>query len=378
MPWKVSPMSEIRLTFVHHVLSLRVSVAEACDKFGISRKTGYKWLNRHREDPDRPLSDQTRRPHASPAITPADMERRILNVRAEFGWGARKIHAYLQAKKVRDLPSSRTVGNILQRNGCIKPKRSEPEPIQFFERTQPHQLWQCDHKGPIEVGRRKVHPLTVLDDHSRFLLALRPCEDLTMKTAFDVLWNTFGEFGMPESLLCDNAFSTAFQVPKTVSWFDSQLILLGIQPIHGRPYHPQTQGKVERIHGTLEREVWPHVRRDTLPHFTEDINRWRTNVYNVIRPHEALGDKTPISRFHPSPRPRPSKIPDVEYPPGSITRKVSTSGDIRWRGCRILAGRGLVGQFVRIEETDHEIAVYFASKQVRGIAHDQLKPGTML
>ena len=183
---------------------------------------------------------------------------------------------------------------------------------------------------------------------------------------------------MPQSVLCDNAFGTTFEVPKTVSWFDAQLIRLGIRPIHGRPYHPQTQGKVERLHGTLEREVWPHVRRDSLLHFSEDVNHWRTQVYNTIRPHEALGDKPPLSRFCPSPRPRPAEIPEVEYPSGSITRKVSTSGDIRWRKYRILAGGGLVGQYVRIEERDHEIAVYYAWKQVRGIPHAQLKLGTML
>lgn len=378
MPWEVSPVSEIRLTFVHHIVSLEDSMADACRKFGVSRKTGYKWLNRYREDPDLALQDRTRRPNVSPRNTATDVQQRIIEVRNEFGWGARKIRAYLLEQKVSDLPSIRTVGNILRRNGCITSERSEPEPVQFFERERSHQLWQCDHKGPLEVARQKVHPLTVLDDHSRFLLALQPCVDLTMRTAFNVLWNVFGEFGLPESVLCDNAFSTSFQVPKTISWFDSQLIRLGIQPIHGRPYHPQTQGKVERLHGTLEREVWPHVRRDSVANFTEDITQWRTKVYNPIRPHESLGDKPPLSRFQPSSRRRPPEMPDVEYPAGSITRKVSTSGDIRWRNYRILTGRGLVGQSVRIEERDHEIAIFFSWKQVRGIPLEQLKSGTML
>jgi len=377
MPWEVSPVSEIRLAFVHQVESLHCSVTKACADFGISRKTGYKWLKRYRQCPTEPLADRSRRPCSSAVATPENVEKAILRVRAEYGWGARKIHAFL-SDKVPNLPSAKTVGNVLRRNGCITRRPTEPRTPQFFEHAEPHQLWQCDHKGPLEVGRRKVHPLTVLDDHSRYLLALKPCTDLTMKTAFGVLWDAFGEFGLPERLLCDNAFGTNYQVPKTLSWFDSQLVRLGIRPIHGRPYHPQTQGKVERLHGTLEREVWPHVRRDSLRHFEQDIDRWRLDVYNPLRPHEALGDRPPLSRFRPSPRPRPRRMPKIEYPTGSITRKVSSVGEICWRGYRIMAGGGLVGESVRIEERDHEVAVLYGWKQIRLIPHKELKRDTML
>lgn len=377
MPWKVVPMSEIRLAFVHQVVSLHTSVAEACRKFQISRKTGYKWLRRYQEEPAQPLTDRSRRPNASPGRSEECAELCIVAVRRRFGWGPEKIHDYLTARGVA-VPSSRTVANILRRRGLIAPATVEIATPQFFERSAPHHLWQCDHKGPLEIARQKVHPFTVLDDHSRYLLALRPCLDLTMPTAFAVLWNAFGEFGLPESVLCDNAFGTTFQVPKTLSWFDAQLIRLGIDPLHGRPYHPQTQGKVERLNGTLEREVWPRVRRDSLTHFAEDINRWRAEVYNPLRPHEALGGQPPLSRFAPSPRPRPATMPEVEYPPGSILRKVSTVGDVRWRTYRILAGRGLVGQWVRIEDRGHEVALYYAWKQIRCLANEQLQRDTML
>jgi transposase InsO family protein len=250
--------------------------------------------------------------------------------------------------------------------------------VQCFEYAAPHQLWQCDFKGPLEIARQKVYPFTVLDDHSRFLIALHPCTDVSLRPAFDILWDAFGQFGLPEALLCDNAFGTAFQTPKTLSWFDARLVRLGIRPVHGRPYHPQTQGKVERLHGTLQRELWPHVRRDSLEHFAEDLQRWRQDVYNTIRPHEALADKPPLSRFAPSPRPRPDSLPPVEYPAGSLVRKVSTSGDIRWNSLRILAGRGLVGELVRLEPRDHELALFYCSRQIRTIPNNQLKPGPML
>src|SRR5262249_24915119 len=152
----------------------------------------------------------------------------------------------------------------------------------------PNELWQLDFKGPVEVGRRRVSALSVLDDHSRYLLALRPCPDMTYATVQAALWDLFGEAGMPEALLCDNAFA-ARNTDVGLSAFDAWLIRLEIRPLHGRPYHPQTQGKVERLHATLEAEIWPRARRDSPEHFAADLEAWRP-VYNAVRPHEALGD----------------------------------------------------------------------------------------
>src|SRR5262249_5374115 len=154
--------------------------------------------------------------------------------------------------------------------------------------------------------------------------------------------------------LCDNAFGTQFAGLPTLSWFDARLLRLGIRPTHGRPYHPQTQGKVERLHRTLEAEVWPYVDRATVAGFDRDVQRWRTEEYNVLRPHEALGGQPPLSHFAPSPRPRPERLPGVSYPPGSITRVVAKGGDVSWRGYRILVGAGVCGEVARIEERARE------------------------
>jgi transposase InsO family protein len=373
MPWEVAQVLELRLAFVHQVVSLNVPLARACRHFNISRKTGYKWLARYRTDPPQPLTDRSRRPQRSPRKTTRALERKIVSVRKRYRWGPRKIRALL-VRHGLPVPSVRTVANILVRNGCIMPPASEPEPqpVQFFERTQPNQLWQCDHKGPLEVARQEIHPFTVLDDHSRFLFTIRACTDLTMRTAFDVLWDVFGEFGLPDSLLADNAFGTNFSVPKTLSWFDAQLVRLGIKPVHGRPYHPQTQGKIERLHGTLERELWPVVRRDSIPNFQRDVNHWRAHVYNTLRPHEALGDVPPVTRFRRSPRRRPPRMPPVDYPTDAVLRRVSRGGDISFNSFRILAGTGLAGEFVRVEDRGHEIALFYSWKQFRVLAASQL------
>ena len=163
-----------------------------------------------------------------------------------------------------------------------------------------------------------------------------------------------------------------------LSWFDSQLIRLDIHPIHGRPYHPQTQGKVESFHGSVCREMIDfNARRQSLDLFIQDCHRHR-QIHNTLRPHEALGDLPPISRWRPSPRKRPEKLPEVQYPTGSTLRKVGSVGEVHYRGCRILVGRGITGQYIRIEEKEQEVSFFYAWKQLRLLSYTQLKNDRML
>jgi transposase InsO family protein len=373
MPWEVASVSEIRAAFVHHVLTVHTPVAQACRHFGIRRKTGHKWLARYRLDPARPLVDHSRRPHTSPTRTAEVIANAVRAVRDQFGWGPRKIHAYLSAQG-QTLPSARTVAAIRRRpaRGAAA-DGADPPAVHYCERARPNELWQCDFKGDLEVARQRVYPFTLLDDHSRYLFTIHPCLDPTMQTAWEVLWQAFGDFGLPERLLCDNAFATKQSAPG-LSWFDAHLVRLGIHPSHGRPYHPQTQGKIERFHRTLEEEVWPRVRRDDLAHFHADVDRWRTTVYNTVRPHQALGDVPPVTRWLPSTRPRPTRLPEVVYPPGSILRQVAASGDICWRYGRILVGQGRAGQWVRLEERGDGLALVYAWKEIRCVPTGLLRP----
>src|SRR5689334_20581342 len=245
MPWKVTPVSELRIALVHCVRTLGRSVAQAARDFDVSRKTANKWLAVYDADPARPLLDRSRRPARSPHKTDDALQQLILDTRKQFNWGPRKIHAYLLTRQ-HELPSIRTVASILKRNGCVDPPTQPPGDLQRFQRPAPNDLWQIDHKGPIQVERRKLLPLSILDDHSRYCLAFEPLEDRTMARAWTVLWNVLGDVGLPNSILTDNAFNTmGIDRPVGLSWFDARLIRLGIRPIHGRPYHPQTQGKVE-------------------------------------------------------------------------------------------------------------------------------------
>ena len=372
MPWSTNTVSELRTAFVHAVRTANRSVTQAAEDFGISRATAYKWLARF--DAQQPMTDGSRRPHHSPTRTSEQLEAAVLAVRDRFGWGPRKIHAYLTNSQ-QPTPPARTVGAILRRHNRITP-RSAPEVAELrFERSEPNQLWQVDFKGYVEVARQKVYPLTVLDDHSRFLLALGCGEDVTMARAWKVLWNVFGEYGLPEAILCDNAFGSSGM---GVSWFEARLMRLGVRATHGRAYHPQTQGKVERLHGTLEAEVFPRLDRSNRAAFEAGLEHWRCAVYNAVRPHEALGDVAPVCRWRVSGRARPAVLPDVEYPPGATVRRASSGGVLRWRGAKLLAGNGVVGQWVRIEETDDSVELWYGPYRIRQIPRDQLpNPGLL-
>jgi transposase InsO family protein len=342
-------------------------VTDVAREFCVSRKTAHKWLKRYRQREVGGLQDRSRCPKRSPDRTDGAVERAVLDVRERHRWGPRKIHRVLEVQGQASLPSVRTVASILRRCGCVPLSEGLehlPVPPRPFERGAANELWQLDHKGAVEVARQRVVPLTVLDDHSRYCLCFRRVNDLTMKTTWSVLWDLFGTYGLPDSLLCDNAFSA----PLGLSWFDAQLVRLNVNPIHGQPYHPQTQGKVERFHGSAQRELIEFAaRRDSFEHFDEDAERWRM-TYNTLRPHEAIGDLPPVTRWKRSGRERPTTLPaEVLYPPGAVTRRVSQAGDFRYRNARVVVGRALTGQTMSVEEREHDIAVYYSWKLVRVI-----------
>ena len=265
MPWKVDPVPELRTALVHAVRDAGLSVAEAARRYGVSRQTAHKWLSRFDAEPSRPLADRSRRPVSSPRRTPGDVERAALEARDRWGWGPRKLRAVLarEGRAARRRP--RTIAAILARHGRTAPAPASPAPPpQRFERPAPNELWQLDFKGPIEVARRKVTPLSVLDDHSRYLLCLRPCTDMTFATVEAILWDLFGDVGLPEQILCDNAFSTAKNSGVGLSrastpgfdlgWASAQRICRAVPPAdagQGRtaPRHPRGRNSGPRSAG---------------------------------------------------------------------------------------------------------------------------------
>jgi transposase InsO family protein len=376
MPWNDTiPLAEQRAAFLTLLAQRSCPFAEVCQHAGISRKTGYKWLGRASAAAPQPLVDRSRRPHSCPRQTPPDVEARILHVHDTFGWGARKIHAHLS--DLPGLPCWRAIHDVLLR--CGRVATCVPTPgTQRFERSAPNHLWQMDFKGPLWDTGPKRYLLTVLDDHSRYLLALPVCTDQTMATAWSVLWTLFGEVGLPESILSDNGFAPRGPSLAGLSWLEARLLRLGVEPIHGRAYHPQTQGKVERLHRTVEEEVLPRLEpQQSQVRLAETLEKWRREVYNSIRPHEALGNEVPLSRWYHSERPRPVRLPKLHYPAGTQMRKVMQRGEISWRGYEVMVGAGLTGQDVGVAEQAGTLTLSYGTRVLRRLRFDDLQRGRL-
>ncbi len=206
MPWKEATAMSERSEFIEKVQQGENSFSTLCKEYGISRTTGYKWVRRYAEAGEAGLMEQSRRPHGSPNQTAAETEAAILSVRSKHpSWGGVKILAYLQRQGWEHLPAASTATAILQRNGRMDPQETcKHRPMQRFERATPNELWQMDFKGHFKLDQGRCHPLTILDDHSRFLLGLHACSNQLWQTVQSQLTLTFRAYGLPECMLMDN------------------------------------------------------------------------------------------------------------------------------------------------------------------------------
>jgi transposase InsO family protein len=361
MPWQEVEKVELRRVFVERVKS-GIAVAEACREFGVSRPTGYKWLRRYEAEGVEGLRDRSRCPRRV-ALTDPRLVAAVVAERSRRKWGARKIRKRLETLGEHP-PSERTVNRILRREGLQEERRRPPEPPQRFERSRPNALWQMDHKSAVRgKWRSRAVPLLVVDDHSRYLFCLQSLPDKGLESTWPRLWEIFGEFGLPEAMLSDN--DIIFAGRNGPSQLESRLLRLGIEVIHGRPYHPQTQGKVERLNGTLERELLRDGSFETALELQAGFDRFRRE-YNFERPHEALDLEVPASRYVPSPRRRPPALPPLCYGAGALLRKVEHSGRISFRGERIEVGGGIIGDWVEVREADFGYEVYYGAYRILG------------
>ena len=342
MPWRItSPMSE-RYEFVQLASEAGANVRQLCRRFGISAKSGYKWLRRFRAAGIAGLADQSRRPKRSPRQAPAAVTEAVLALRQSHPtWGGRKLRRRLQDVGEAAVPAASTCTAIVRRAGLVPAEAGERvSPWQRFERAAPNELWQTDYKGHFatQCGRR-CHPLAVLDDHSRFNLVLSAESDERGATVQAAFHAAFARYGLPEALLCDNGPPWGSAEPTCpYTTLTVWLLRLGVRVLHGRPYHPQTQGKQERFNRTLEEELLrQHSWRD-LEHCQVQFARFR-HIYNCERPHAALQGATPLSRYRPSVRSLPAHLPPIEYPAGTHVVRLRGSGLLTFGGQTWYVGR---------------------------------------
>ncbi len=366
MPWKEASAMSLRLEFVMLAVQPDSNIRSLCRRYGVSAPTAYKWIDRYRGGGAAALSDQSRRPKHSPLRTPGTLERTILELRLEHGWGGRKIRQRLLDLGHRQLPSPSTITEICRRHGLCDTMPERPQrDLQRFEAPSANVLWQMDFMGDFGLYCGRCYTLTVLDDYSRFSLGLSACADQQHATVKSQLEATFRRYGLPYRILADNGgpWGSCGQDGYTqlAAWF----FRLGIGLAHSRVCHPQTVGKDERFHRTLRFELISRRTFVDLQDCQRQYDRWR-EVYNCQRPHEALHMAVPASRYQPSQRAFPETLPPIEYASSDIVRKVDDKGLISFHGRRFKIGRGFLRQPVALRPTttDGLFNVFFCHQYI--------------
>lgn len=356
MAWRTTNVQEQRMKFVVVASRKERSLTQLCTEFGISRPTGYSWLKRYQADGIRGMQERSRRPYHSPERTEVALEKRAVELRRERpDWGARKIQHLLREEGIR-LPAS-TIHRIFLRHELVRDCDRQPIAVKRFERAQPNQLWQMDFKGP-KGWNQPLGPLSVLDDHSRYALALENTRSTQAQGVQAVLERVFRENGVPEEMLMDHGtpwFNTQGRLgwSQFTVWLMDQDVALRFSGYR----HPQTQGKVERFHRSLTAAL---LRRGTPQE--EQRQSWLDafrHEYNCVRPHEALQMRTPHQIWHKSLRRYRESAAPWAYPSGSEVKEVDSIGQFRLNHRRHYISKALAGRQVGLVEAQQRILVYY-------------------
>jgi transposase InsO family protein len=367
MSWKESDVKSERIAFAVRARQPGRNMAALCREFGICRETGYKWLRRSQEvESLAELEEQSRRPHRSPNQTPEWIEERVEALRHEHGWGGRKLAELLSEEGI--FLARSTVDRILKRRGLVDSGQRHRPAVRRFERSRPMELVQMDFKGPYRLPSGRIcYPLSVLDDHSRYALRLDALPSQYGHEVQSRLVACFEEHGVPQAMLMDHGnpwwATTNGHGLTRLSVF---LIRQGIDLIYGGIGHPQTQGKVERFHRTLGESIGRLELPQSLEGFQAAFDVFR-RVYNHVRPHEALRDRPPAQRYHPSRKSYRPEPPEWEYPAGSEVYILRHNGCLRLEGRYYFVCHPLAGERVRLERFDRKILVTYRHMQVREI-----------
>lgn len=349
MPWEERKLKDLRRKFVQACSTEKISMSALCKEYGISRKTGYKWLNRYQTGEQ--LEDHSRRPLSSPNKTPLELEALIIQTRLSHPtWGARKLLRLLQNQGYHSLPCASTVCNILKRNGLVSPRASAMHtPYKRFERKHPNELWQMDFKGDfvMENGKR-CYPLTLLDDHSRYSLCISAQPNQQWPGVHHALQELFQIYGLPDVILSDNGPPWG-NGHRGITKFELWMMKLNILPIHGRAMHPQTQGKEERFHRTLKEDLLLRSSISDLAHAQRLFDAYRQE-YNSVRPHAALDMATPDEFYAASSRKLPFRLEVSAYPSSSITCRVNLKGYVVYKGISYYISENLAEHTLAIRE----------------------------
>jgi len=361
MAWIEASVVAQRAAFVAAAMSGDAPISWLCAEYGISRKTGYKWLGRHADEGDRGLLDRSRAPKRHGRATSAEIAEAIVEMkRARPYWGPRKLLARLShIYPDTAWPSHSTASELLKQCGLTTPKRRRRHafatPGRLVMPERPNQVWSVDHKGWVRLGdRTRCEPLTVSCGFSRYLIALSATSGTDARQARVVFERAFAEHGLPEIIRSDNGAPFATASPSGLTALSAWWIRLGIGIERIAPGKPQQNGRHERFHLTLMETLRPPASNQARQQKRFDAFRCD---YNETRPHEALGQNPPASAWRPSPRQMPRRIPEPDYAGAAAVRRVRSNGEIRWGGRLVFVSTALAGAFVALDEAAADAAI---------------------
>ena len=375
MPWKEVNAVDLRREFVILAQHKTCDFSELCRRYSISRKTGYKWLKRYVKNGLDGLEDCSRRPLNQPAKTPSTVEAIILKCRERYpDWGGRKLKRVLENQGYKNIPSPSTITEVLRRHHCLNKNGSSQKTFIRFEHPYPNDLWQMDFKGHFGMARGRCHPLTVLDDHSRYSLCLKACINEQTKTVKEALIQAFTRYGLPRRMTMDNGSPWGSAGNSRFTQLTVWLIEQGIRTSHSAPYHPQTQGKDERFHRTMKTELLGRRQLSNIDQCQSEFDSWRTQ-YNTIRPHESLNMDAPSMHYEPSSHRYQSEIQPYDYGETDNIRKVGVNLHAYFKGYKIFIGEAFMGRQVSFRPTleDGRYDLYFCHQKIASIDLNKMK-----
>ena len=378
MPWRETSVMDERLQLVRAYRRGEVAMAELCRQAGISRKTAYKWVERHRLQGIDGLVDRSRAPRVQGRQVAEALVRSIVTLkRRRRNYGPKKLLALLRERQPKvNWPSASTISAILDAEGLVKRQRrrrtTPAYPDVLRPTTHANAVWTADIKGQFRTGDRQwCYPLTIADGYSRFVLCCRGMPDLTGNLVWPGFESAFRQYGLPETIRTDNGnpFSNrGLAISRLTVWW----IKLGIRHERIEPGHPEQNGCHERMHKTLKADTTQPRPSIHLAAQQQRFNRWRGR-FNTERPHEALGQRPPSAFFTASRRPLPERLAEVVYPADFVVRQVRHNGSIKWHSNLIYVCYPLVGESVGLEQIDQQRwRVYFAQQPI-GIFDEHLK-----
>lgn len=381
MSWREKDLMNLRKDFIKTVINGDVSFQEACRRFNISTKTGYKWWNRYNQQGADGLKNQSRCPHISPNKTSEHFEELIIHTRDKHkAWGARKIRAYLINNRFENVPAESTINKVLRKNGLIDETKKKNVHLCRFEHDAPNILYQMDFKGHFKYRDGRCHPLTMMDDHSRYGIILKACANEQSQTVKEALIETFRRSGMPVRINIDNGspWGASYNDAR-YTVFSLWLLDLGINVSFSRPHNPQTNGKIERFHRTLNEEVIKGQNFLTLCEIQQSFDKWLLE-YNYDRPHEAIGNVAPASRYKISHIDYPEVISDYEYSGDYQTRVTDQRGRISVENRMIFVGTPFAKKKlgIRMSLLTGELLIYYRHKKLGSLDMSQVEKGTMV